>query len=161
MNEIKSMQHKEEVKCVKLGEDIEAEVAEVQPFPIREGASADEKIEEMQKQILHLTNAFDSISRMVKEIRDDLRKDKDNELNEVIEKNGKEGKDEIPEGTVLVGTTRGLTYFLQVKDGAFYVGTNKYDSLSGAALGVSGVRRSGWTFWKLSDGRSVKEVYKR
>lgn len=159
MNEVKSMSAaKEEIKCVALGEDVEAEVAEVQP--LREPVSTDDKLHAMQQQILYLTSAFDSLARMVKEIRDDYGKDKDEKLNGLIEEKKKAGKAEIPEGTVLIGTTRGLSYFLQVKDGGFFVGTTKYESLSAAAQGVSGVRRSGWTFWKLSDGRSVKDVYK-
>jgi hypothetical protein len=159
MNEVKYMSAaKEEVKCVALGEDIEAEIAEVQP--LRKPATADEKINEMQQQILHLTSAFDSLARMVKELRDDYRRDKDEKLNGLMEEKKKAGKAEIPEGTVLIGTTKGLSYFLQVKEGGFFVGAEKYESLSAAAEGVSGVRRSGWTFWKLSDGRSIKEVYK-
>jgi CRISPR/Cas system CMR subunit Cmr4 (Cas7 group RAMP superfamily) len=151
-----------EVKCVALGNDIDAEVAEVEPFRSRtENVSLENQIKELQDQMLYLGGAFASLTRMVKEIRDEHRREMDTKLYSVIEEKQKEGKEEIPEGTVLSGTTRGLTYFLEVRDGGFYVGTNQYESLSAAAQGVSGVRRSGWSFWKLSDGRSVKDVYKK
>jgi hypothetical protein len=35
---------------------------------------------------------------------------------------------------------------------------NIYQSLSGAALGVSGNRRSGWKFWKDIEGNAIGEL---
>jgi hypothetical protein len=147
-----------EVKCVALGEEgIDAEV-EVQNNPPQ---TTDEKIAMLEQRIFHMSNGLDNLFRMVKELRDDLNKDKDQDIVRVVEKNVKENKSEIPEGTVLHGQTKGTNFFLTVKDGGFYVGVRRFDSLSAAAEGVSGVRRSGWAFWKLPDGKTVKEVYKR
>lgn len=147
-----------EVKCVALGEDVvEAELIEiVDAAPM----GAEEKISRLELRVYHLTNALDSLFLMVKELRDDHNKEKDSKLNAVIEVNKKENKVEIPEGTVLTGKTKGLSYFMHVKDGGFYVGITRYDSLSSAAEGISGVRRSGWTFWRLPDGKTVKETFK-
>lgn len=147
-----------EVKCVALGEDVaDAEVVEVVN---KEPVNDSEKILILEERVSHLTNALDSLFALVKEVRDDASKEIDNKINGVIEKKKKENKVEIPEGTVLTGKTKGLSYFLQVKEGGFHVGITRYDSLSAAAEGVSGVRRSGWTFWKLPDGKSVKEAFK-
>jgi hypothetical protein len=68
---------------------------------------------------------------------------------------------EIPEGTELHGKTKGVNFYCVVRNGGFYVGTTKYDSLSAAAQGVNGgTRVSGLIFWKLPDERTVKEAYK-
>ena len=156
--EAKRLRRAQEVRCVALGEDVpEAELVEVVDVQPRTDA---EKIVALESRLDHITNAMDNMFAMIKELRDYSNKDKDTQLKAVIEAKKKEKKIEIPEGTVLTGKTRGLSYFLQVREGGFYVGITRYDSLSAAAEGISGVRRSGWTFWKLSDCRTVKEVFK-
>ena len=157
-NDIKEVKAVEEVKCVALGEDLaEVEIVEVindQP------QSTDEKVVMLEGRVFDLGNALDSMFSMVKELRDDLNKERNSKLADIIEAKKKDNKIEIPEGTVLTGKTKGLSYFLHAKEGGFYVGITRYDSLSAAAEGVSGVRRSGWTFWTLPDGKTVKEVFK-
>lgn len=69
-------------------------------------------------------------------------------------------KDGIPINLNFIGITRGVPYVLTVLPDAYYVGNRPYPSLSAAAKAVSGVRRSGWTFWKLPNGRTAKEVFK-
>lgn len=71
-------------------------------------------------------------------------------------------KDGIPVGTVAIGITEKsqFKFYLTVLENGYQVGTKVYDSLSAAAEAVSKVRRSGWTFWKLMDGRTMKEAYK-
>jgi len=156
--EIKTIKKSPEVVCVSLGEDVaEAEIVEVvDAQPVTDT----EKIAALEKRVFCLTNALDSLFAIVKDIRDDASRESDNKISSMIEAKKKENKVEVPEGTVLTGKTSGLSYFLQVRDGGFYVGITRYDSLSAAAEGVSGVRRSGWTFWKLPDGKTVKEVFK-
>lgn len=74
----------------------------------------------------------------------------------------KVNKDNIPVNTSLIGITRGVPYTLTISgDGSYYVGITKFQSLSAAAQAVSGVRRSGWVFWKLANGKTVKETYSR
>lgn len=155
LNKVNEIQ---EVKCVALGEDVaEAEIVEaVDDHP----RTDPEKIAALEKRVHYLTNSLDSLFTMVKNLRDESGREKDYGIQHVIEEKKKTNKVEIPEGTVLTGQTRGLSYFLQVRDGGFYVGITKYDSLSAAAAGVSGVRRSGWTFWKLPDGKTIKEAFK-
>jgi len=72
-------------------------------------------------------------------------------------------KDSIPVGISMIGLTRFGPRILTVgEDGSYYVGPTKYNSLSAAAEGESGiVRKSGWIFWKLADGRTAKEAFKR
>ena len=156
--ESKEMRRSAEIVCVALGNDIaEAEVVEVVDA---EPATLEEKVDHLEKRMFYLTNAMDSLFTTIKELSDKINRERDNRLGDVIEAKKKENKVEIPEGTVLTGKTKGLSYFLHTKNGGFYVGITKYDSLSAAAEGISGVRRSGWTFWKLPDGKTVKEAFK-
>jgi len=148
-----------ELKCIALGEeDMSEELAEVEPA--EEPASVDQKLAAIELRLFHITNSIDSLFQIVKGLRDKSYKERDIKINKTIEQKKSEKKIEIPEGITLHGSTNGLSYFCQVKSDGFYVGEKRYDSLSAAAAGISGVRRSGWTFWRLSDGRTVKEVYK-
>jgi hypothetical protein len=70
-------------------------------------------------------------------------------------------RDGIPVDINFIGLSNNIPYVLTVKEDGYYVGSNCYQSLSSAAEAVSGCRRSGWTFWKLLDGRTAKEVFKR
>ena len=70
-------------------------------------------------------------------------------------------KDGLPLYIHFMGVSRGVPYVLLVRPDAYYVGTTPYATLSAAAKAVSGVRRSGWTFWKLPDGRTVKEAFNK
>ena len=84
----------------------------------------------------------------------------------VILKNKRQGdpnlnKDGLPLYMHFMGISRGVPYVLTVRPDAYYVGTTPYATLSAAAKAVSGVRRSGWTFWKLPDGRTVKEAFNK
>jgi len=65
----------------------------------------------------------------------------------------------IPIGTVLQGYTRGRRYTLEVLDKGYLCSDGEiYPSLSAAALGVSGNRRSGWRFWKNIEGDPIGTV---
>lgn len=142
-----------ELPCVALGEDIGVELVEAER---RKPESMDEKIAFLQEQMANAISMLDNLFLMVKELREKVDKDKDKAVTEVVK--AKKSDSVLPEGTVLHGTTQGLSFFLQIRDGGFWVNNIKYDSLSAAAEGVSGVRRSGWTFWKFPDGKSVKEI---
>lgn len=73
--------------------------------------------------------------------------------------NGELNKDNIPINTLLIGVSMGRPYILTVNKYDYCVGTKTYDTLSAAAEAVSGNRRSGWVFWKTSDGRTAKEAF--
>jgi len=146
---------REQLKYLELGADIE-DVVEID----NQDAQQIDKIADLEERVQALTNGLDNLFALVKSLRDDFNKEKDRLISEAIEQKKRDKKAEIPVGTVLYGSTHGLNYFLEVKEDGFYVGTIKYDSLSAAAEAVSGVRRSGWTFWKLPNGQTVKEVYK-
>lgn len=146
---------KESDRCVALGDEgPEVEVAEVEQPP----ANDHERMNVLEQRINQLALAIDSIHSILKKMRDRVEGKKNFAINQKIEKVKSENK--IPEGTVLTGVTKGVPYYLEVKNGGFYVGVCKFDTLSAAAEEVSGTRRSGWTFWKLPDGRTVKEVFK-
>lgn len=70
--------------------------------------------------------------------------------------------DGIPVGTVMYATSmRGGMSRLTADTDGYFMGGNKYNSLSSAAEAASGVRRGGWSFWRLPDGRTAKEVFGR
>lgn len=61
-------------------------------------------------------------------------------------------------GTILRGESKGREYTLEVLERGYLCSDGQiYQSLSGAALGVSGNRRSGWKFWRAQNGSSVGE----
>jgi len=149
-------QQPQELVCIALGEDIRDDEIEIPNEPVFSKDITDpmEYCKHLEERVHYLTNAIDSLFAVIKELAA-----KDNRgLNEIIDQ--KKSDEVIPEGTILTGTTRGVNYFCQVKKDGFYVGVTKYPSLSAAAEGVSGVRRSGWTFWKLPNDKTVKEVYR-
>lgn len=70
-----------------------------------------------------------------------------------------ENKEGLKIGTVLRGESRGREYTLEVLEEGYLCSDGViYDSLSGAALGVSENRRSGWKFWKDVAGTPIGEV---
>lgn len=149
----------ESIKYVALGEEgPEVEIVEVGQQP----QTQEEKINAMESRINQLALSIDSLHSIIKKLRDRADAKRDYAISENIEKTKSDMK--IPEGTVLVGITRNVPYYCEVKSGAFYIGVTRYPTLSSAAEGVSGVRRSGWTFWKLTggkhNGKTVKEVFK-
>jgi len=146
-------------KYVALGEEgPELEMVEIGPQPVTQ----EEKISAIEIRVNQLALSIDSLHSIIKKLRDRTEAKRDYAISEKIEKIKSDGK--IPEGTVLVGITKNVPYYCEVKNGAFYIGITRYPTLSSAAEGVSGVRRRGWTFWKLSggkhNGKTVKEVFK-
>jgi hypothetical protein len=68
-------------------------------------------------------------------------------------------KEGLRVGTTLRGESRGNRFTLEaMEDGYLCSNGSIYQSLSGAALGVSGNRRSGWVFWKDIHGTSIGEI---
>jgi hypothetical protein len=82
---------------------------------------------------------------------------------ETVPAGGALNKDGIPIGTVCTAITErhpSILFYLTVRAAGYQVGSKIYDSLSSAAKDISGVRRSGWTFWKMPGGGTLKEIYK-
>lgn len=121
---------------------------------ISEPSTIEEKVVLLEDRITELTKSFNAInSNMVKDSRQCT---KHSNIGSRINKDG------LPIGMSLLGnSTQGGTHVLSIKHDKYYIGIIGYDSLSAAAEAVSGVRRSGWTFWKTPDGRTVKEAYGR
>ena len=70
-----------------------------------------------------------------------------------------ENKEGLRVGTTLRGESKGSRFTLEVlEEGYLCSNGDIYPSLSGAALGVSGNRRSGWVFWKDIHGTSIGEL---
>ena len=72
-------------------------------------------------------------------------------------------KDGVPIGLECWGTTENSPYLqvMTVEIDGYRIGNFKYASLSAAAEVVSGVRRSGWVFWKIPTGETLKKLYKK
>lgn len=146
-------------KAVALGDDFVGDCVEVMDAPL----TVEARLDYLEQMCKHCTISLDSLYAIIKNLQNSPgNKQAVEEIDQRIDDNKSDNK--IPSGTQLVGFTKGLPYFCLVGNDGFWVGITKYDSLSAAAQGVSGVRRSGWTFWKFSagqyEGKTVKEVYK-
>ena len=118
---------------------------------ISDSISLEERVIVLQQQVEDLIKAFHMINGInTKNLRRREIQDITSNLN----------KDGIPVGISLMGASiKGGIRVLTVNSDGYYIGITKYDSLSAAAEAVSGVRRSGWTYWKIPDGRTIKEAY--
>ena len=116
----------------------------------------EERLSTIEKWLIELNAAFNMInSTRLKDRRTVDKHDKQLTTNDL-------NKDGIEVGSSFIGESQSTGIFvLTVRGDGYYVGETPYASLSAAAEGVSGVRRSGWTFWKLTDGRTLKEAFRR
>jgi len=135
-----------------MGQKIRLGKAYIGNGVIAKPMTVEQRMNLLDERLTELTSAFNAVnSAIVKDSRQQAEYDK---TGNYANKNG------VPIGISLLGqSTRGGTHVLSVKHDGYYIGTVKYDSLSAAAEASSGVRRSGWTFWKMTDGRSIKEAY--
>ena len=119
---------------------------------------------DLKLKLEEFTIKLDSMASMLRLIRKQAtKKYKEQSGEEVIEEENLMNKDGIPLNTVYTGITSKSPYpYILIVDGNgdYKIGEKSFDSLSMAAEFVSGVRRSGWTFWKTFDGRTIKEVFK-
>jgi len=120
---------------------------------VSEPLTLEEKVAALTKQVEELTKAFHTVNSV---------RLKDKRQQEVYDSIPLQhaNKDGVPIGLSLVGISmRGGIHVLTVNADGYYIGATRYDSLSAAAEAASGVRRSGWTYWKLPDGRTAKEAF--
>lgn len=104
----------------------------------------------IEQQLVHMQKSITDIAKKLKEESknayeaDDLNKHK------------------LPVGMYCFGTSEKQVHpvVLRVEEEGYRVGAHVFGSLSAAAEAVSGVRRSGWTFWRTADGRTLKEAFK-
>ncbi len=118
----------------------------------------EEEMRDMKLKLAAMTEMFKMLKKITKKKLEENREDEASVEELVFNKDG------IPLNSSFLGYTSKspYPYILTVgSDGIYRVGTKEFASLSAAAEFVSGVRRSGWTFWKLVDGRTLKEVYKK
>ena len=114
-----------------------------------------EQVSALKRQLDMLTAAFHSVNSV--RIKDSRQHDVYAGFGDFFTETNKDG---LPVGLSLIGQSqRGGTHILTVDTDGYRIGTSPFDSLSAAAEASSGVRRSGWTFWKTHDGRTVKEVF--
>ena len=148
-------------RAVALGEDVETHIVEmeVEERPV----TIEERITYLEQMVKQHTLSLDSLFQIVKVLRDEnVSQDMQKHIDKRIADNKSDST--IPVGTVLKGMTNGTPFWCVVKKDGFWVGVTRYPSLSAAAQGVSGVRRSGWAFWRFDngeyEGKTVKEVYR-
>lgn len=114
----------------------------------------EERVDALTQQVEELTKAFHAVNSV--RVKDKRQA----QMYNAFMGNQHANTDGIPIGTSLIGTSmRGGIHVLRVQTDGYYIGHTRHDSLSAAAEASSGVRRSGWTFWKLPDGRTAKEAF--
>lgn len=117
-----------------------------------------------EEQLAELKLKMDSMSQMffmLRKMGKNKKKKEDSE--KVLPDNPLINKDGIPINTCFIGYTKNspYPYILVINEkGEYTLGNKIFDTLSAAAEFVSGVKRSGWLFWKTLEGLSVKEVYR-
>lgn len=117
---------------------------------VEEPKTLEEKVDVLTRNVEDLTRLIHTMS-LSKTRRKDFSKD-------IVFDNA--NKDGIPTGISLIGSSvKNGIQILTVNIDGYYIGVDKYDSLSAAAEASSGIRRSGWVYWKLPDGRTVKEAF--
>ena len=135
-------------KKIPLGTPVTENIA-----TITQQLTIEERVNALQAQMEELIKTFHAVNNS---------RIKDKRQHAIYESaaNTNANKDGIPIGISLVGTSvKGGIHVLTVAADGYYIGINKYDSLSAAAAAASGVRRSGWTFWKTHEQRTVKEAF--
>jgi len=128
---------------------------------IEKPATIEDKVAALQRQIEELTVAFHAVNSI--RIKDKRQSERiHTPIPSVSLNTNNTNYDGIPIGISLLGfSTRGGIDVLTVKIDGYYIGIRKFETLSAAAEDSSGVRRSGWTYWKLHDGRTAKEAFGR
>lgn len=119
----------------------------------------------LNNQLKDLKLKLESFTEMFRMLRKQADKKylSEKQAEQVVEEGDVVNKDGLPLKTSYIGITSKSPYpymLLVDIDGTYKVGNKEFTSLSSAAEFVSGVRRSGWTFWRLLDGRTIKEVYR-
>jgi hypothetical protein len=116
-----------------------------------EKLTAEARLKILERQLSHMSKEMVTLRSQIASNADTLSTD------------GALNKDGIPIGTVCTAITErhpSILFYLTVRSTGYQVGSKIYDSLSSAAKDISGVRRSGWTFWKMPGGGTLKEIYK-
>lgn len=135
-------------KHLMLGSSSSGATELVQPDSIAD------RVELLEKKLEAMTKAFFAARRSL------LKKNIGEE--DVAGLDPNTNKDGLPYNTCYIGTSQGIPYILTVNAlGEYVVADKVFNTLSAAAQEVSGVRRSGWVFWKLLDGRTIKDVYRK
>ena len=114
-----------------------------------------ERVEEITKVTATIIPApKDLLERKVSALEERIQ-----ELEQRVRAEPSENSENLKIGTTLRGNSGGKEYTLDVLEVGYLCSNGKiYDSLSGAALGVSGNRRSGWKFWKDVAGIPIGEI---
>jgi len=115
-----------------------------------------DNIKDLKKQISFLKNQLKVIKKVLKNHNIKYKRKQTN--NTVYNKDG------IPLNSTYIGYTKKskIPFILSVdKNGRYFIKNIEFESLSAAAEYVSGVRRSGWSFWKnINNGKTLKEMFK-
>lgn len=124
---------------------------------VAEPQGVEERLKLLETKLSAMTEAFYVARNAL------IEKGKENNnAYENVDVEAETNKDGIPINSHFIGISKGVPNVLMVnKDGLYVAGNSTFNSLSAAAKKVSGVRRSGWVFWKLFDGRTVKEAFRK
>jgi len=138
-------------KKVSLGQ---ACLKEIGVAEIKEKMSDEERLIVLEQQVAYLINLITALRARVKRESEEIYQGLPLEAPHGLNKDG------LPVGLVCIGETSGNRFptCLVIEKDHYEIGQTKYLSLSAAAEATSGIRRSGCSFWKLPDGRTLKEA---
>lgn len=126
--------------------------------PVRSGTAKAIKPRSVEDRLSALENMLVSILEITKG-NAQIADKPDNNLNAYV--GMPRNKDGLPLNISLIGSTKFGPRILYVSEDGYYLGNDLYTSLSAAAEAASGIiRKSGWVFWKLPDGKSIKSTFK-
>ena len=139
------------MKKIALGQACPAEIGVVET---KVRLNDDERLAVLEQQISYLITLINALRARVKRESESIY------AGEPLDAPHGLNKDGVPIGLVCIGETekRQFPVCLVIEKEHYSVGSKQYPSLSAAAEDISGVRRSGWAFWKLPDGRTLKQA---
>lgn len=124
---------------------------------IEQPSTLEEKIEALQKQVEDLTRVLYSTQHAL--FKSMLAAPPSAQAPQLAPANPNVNTDGVEIGITLLGPTQfGWFHSLIVAPDGYYLGPEKFDSLTAAATRAVGYKRNGWTYWTVPDGRTIKEA---
>ena len=118
------------------------------------------QINRLNDKIIELTRELRTMHNIITAGNKSIR---ENKKNEGLPNNKNLNIDGLPIGMECWGYSEKSMFlvFMKVEEKSYKIGNKEYNSLSAAAEAVSGIRRSGWIFWKVGvNGKNLKELFK-
>lgn len=148
-------------KMMPLGEGSQVKIMEAEKP--KEELSTEDRVATLENKVADLRTLVTTLLRTIKDsgnkedVVEEKRVEKE-EADDFIGINKRLNKDMIPINSILTGIVNGVPHVLYVHRNSYTVGNKSYETLSGAAKGVTGKRRNGWEFWRTPDGTKIGDL---